>query len=119
MNILMIDDDQIILSAMQKMLEREGYIVDSTTDGTEIDDFMNKTTYDLIITDIMMPYISGIELLSKIKDNNDTKKIPIIIVSALDQKEVILTAFELGAEDFIKKPVNLDEVLIRVKKAIG
>jgi len=115
----MIDDDEIILNAMKNMLSKEGYDVETTTDGTKVEGILESSKIDLLITDIMMPFVSGIELLSKIKAEEKYKKLPIIIVSALDQKEVILTAFELGAEDFIKKPVSLDEVIIRVKKAIG
>ena len=115
MKIIVVDDDLIVLQAMKNMLANNGYEVFITTDAQDaIDTIEEEEDYDLIISDIMMPYISGIELLSSIKKVR--KDLPIIIVSALDQKEVILTAFEEGAEDFIKKPLNLDELLLRVKR---
>lgn len=118
MKILLIDDDEVILKAMANMLSKEGYEVKTTVDGTEVVDLIADEEYDLIITDIMMPYISGIELLTTIK-SDPKRKTPVLVVSALDQKEVILTAFELGAADFVKKPISLDELLIRVKKVFS
>ncbi|MFK7907160.1 MAG: response regulator transcription factor [Chitinophagales bacterium] len=117
MKIIVVDDDVIMLQAIKTMLTKEGYEVFATTDAEDALDTIQEEEFDLVISDIMMPYISGIELLSAIKKIN--KKIPIIIVSALDQKEVILTAFQEGAEDFVKKPISLSELLLRVKRVLG
>ena len=115
--IIVIDDDVIILQAIKTMLTHKGYSVFATTDAQDALDTLEEEEFDLIISDIMMPYVSGIELLSALKKNQN--KVPIIIISALDQQEVILTAFEEGAEDFVKKPIQLDELLIRVSKALN
>ena len=117
MKIIVVDDDVIMLQAIKTMLTKEGYQVFATTDAEDAIETIKEEEFDLVISDIMMPYISGIELLSAIKAEN--KKIPIIIVSALDQKEVILTAFQEGAEDFVKKPISLSELLLRVKRVLG
>ncbi len=115
--IIVVDDDVIMLQAIKNRLAKDGYKVFATTDAQDALDTLQDEDFDLIISDIMMPYVSGIELLSAIKQAN--KKIPIIIISALDQQEVILTAFEEGAEDFVKKPINLDELLLRVSKVFA
>lgn len=114
MKIIVVDDDVIMLQAIKTMLVRQGYQVFATTDAQDALDTIEEEDFDLIISDIMMPYVSGIELLSSIKARK--KNLPIIIISALDQQEVILTAFEEGAEDFVKKPINLGELLLRVKR---
>ncbi len=118
MNLLIVDDDLIILEAMKNFLEKEGLEVTTTADadeGLKILQDGNKAI-DLVISDIMMPYKSGIELLAEIQEI--TTEIPIIIVSALDRREVLEVAFTLGAEDFVKKPINMDELIIRVNKAL-
>jgi len=118
MNLLIVDDDLIILEAMKSFLVKEGLEVVTTADADEGIEMMKNDdkAFDLIITDIMMPYKSGIELLTEIKEINT--EVPIIIVSALDRREVLEVAFNLGAEDFVKKPVNMDELIIRVNKAL-
>lgn len=119
MKLLVVDDDIIILQAMKSFLEKEGFEVTTTADAQEALKIIEeqKDELDLVISDIMMPFISGIELLSSIKEIKAS--IPIVIVSALDQKEVIMMAFQLGAEDFVKKPINMDELIIRVQKALN
>jgi len=118
MNLLIVDDDVIILQAMKTFLEKEEFTCHTTTDADEGLKILNESEIDidLVITDIMMPYKSGIELLTEIKEI--TTELPIIIVSALDRREVLEVAFTLGAEDFVKKPVNMDELIIRVNKAL-
>lgn len=117
MKILVVDDDPVIVKALESRLSKEGFTVFATLNPneavTELKD-EEKPPFDLIISDIVMPYISGIELLTEIK--RVTPHTPIILISALDQKELILTAFELGAQDFVVKPINLDELLLRITK---
>lgn len=118
MNLLIVDDDLIILEAMKNFLEKEGLEVTTTVDADEGLKILQdgETSIDLVISDIMMPYKSGIELLTEIREI--TTEIPILIVSALDRREVLEVAFTLGAEDFVKKPINMDELIIRVNKAL-
>ncbi len=118
MKLLVVDDDVIILQAMKSFLSKEGFEVISTADAQEALKIIEeqKNELDLVVSDIMMPFMSGIELLTAIKEIN--KDIPIVIVSALDQREVIMMSFQLGAEDFVKKPINMDELIIRVQKAL-
>ena len=116
MKIIVVDDDVIMLQAIKNMLAKNGYQVFATTDAQDALDTIREEPFDLVISDMMMPYISGIELLGAIKKSNAT--VPIVIISALDQQEVILTAFQEGAADFVKKPINLNELLLRVKRVL-
>ena len=116
MKIIVVDDDVIMLQAIKNMVAKNGYQVFATTDAQDALDTIREEPFDLVISDIMMPYISGIELLSAIKKSN--AQVPIVIISALDQQEVILTAFQEGAADFVKKPINLSELLVRVKRVL-
>ncbi len=117
MKIIVVDDDVIMLQAIKTMLTKHGFQVFATTDAQDALDALEDEHFDLIISDIMMPYVSGIELLSGIKKVK--KDMPMIIISALDQQEIILTAFEEGADDFIKKPINLNELQLRVKHVLS
>ncbi len=117
MKIIVVDDDVIMLQAIKTMLTKHGFQVFATTDAQDAIDAIEDEHFDLIISDIMMPYVSGIELLSGIKKVK--KDMPMIIISALDQQEIILTAFEEGADDFIKKPINLNELQLRVKHVLS
>lgn len=116
MKILVVDDDPVMVRALDSRLSNEGYEVFATLDPNEALAELKKedSNFDLIISDIVMPFLSGIELLSEIKIASPLT--PIILISALDQKELILTAFELGAQDFVVKPLNLDELLLRITR---
>lgn len=114
MKILVVDDDPVIVKALSSRLSKDGYTVVSTTDPTEALEKLQEEEFDLIISDIIMPYMSGIELVTEIKKHGG--ETPIILISALDQKELILTAFEMGAKDFVVKPINMDELSLRITK---
>ncbi|MBK8473956.1 MAG: response regulator [Sphingobacteriales bacterium] len=102
MKIIVVDDDVIMLQAIKNMLAKNGYQVFATTDAQDALDTIREEPFDLVISDIMMPYISGIELLGAIKKSNAT--VPIVIISALDQQEVILTAFKKERQILSKNP---------------
>ena len=89
----------------------------TSTDGREAMDLIKSQEPDLVISDIMMPFMSGLELLELIKA--EQKKIPVILVSALDDVEVIQTAIGMGADDFVIKPVKMDELSLRIKRVLA
>lgn len=116
MKIVLIDDDFIILSTTKKFLEKEGFEVIAFTEANEGMQHLSHNDVDLLICDIMMPFMSGIEILDEVKKIK--AELPVILISALDQREVILTAFKSGADDFVRKPVDMEELMIRVMKAL-
>jgi DNA-binding response OmpR family regulator len=115
MKILVVDDDKMILEAISHYLSSEGYEVITATNGLQALELAQKEKLDLIISDIMMPDLSGLSMLSMLKQFY-FNKIPVIIISALDKSDVILSSLGLGADDFMAKPINFKELLIRVKK---
>lgn len=117
MKILVVDDDKLILEAISHHLKNEGYEVTVAENGYLALDILEKSKVDLIISDVMMPDISGLGLLSLLKQFY-FNKIPVIIISSLDKTDVILHSLGLGAVDFITKPINFGELSQLVKKNI-
>jgi DNA-binding response OmpR family regulator len=115
--ILIIDDDEVILSMLRFKLAKENFIVETVKNGRLAHSVVLDFNPDLILTDIMMPFVSGLEFLN-IYRNELKKDTPVIVLTSLGQEETILQAFELGANDFIVKPFNPNEVIIRIKKAL-
>lgn len=96
-------------------LKRDGHEVIVTQDGREALAKIADHLPDLVITDIMMPYSSGLEVISAVRQKY-TQKIPIIILSGMGQEEVVLEAFTLGADDYITKPFSPNELSVRVRR---
>lgn len=113
--ILITDDNARNLQVLGKMIKNEGYNVAAVTSGEEALDFVDKRLPDLILLDIMMPGIDGYEVCERLKENETTKEIPVIFISALDQQENKLKGFEMGGIDFVTKPFQEQEVLARIK----
>jgi len=114
--ILIVEDEALMLKALEFRLKKDGYDVFTARDGLEGMEQINSQTFDLIITDIMMPFVGGLELLSNVRNNRETRDTPVIILSVMGIEEIVLQGFELGADDFITKPFNLSELSIRVRK---
>ncbi|HEY4651950.1 MAG TPA: response regulator [Pontibacter sp.] len=114
MNILIAEDEPITLATMEFRLKKDGHDVITTTDGQEALARLAGTTPDLVITDIMMPFASGLEVLSYVKKN--LPDVPVIVLSAMGQENVVLEAFTLGADDYITKPFSPNELALRVKR---
>ncbi|SHO60189.1 response regulator transcription factor [Algoriphagus zhangzhouensis] len=115
--ILIIEDDLLISSLVQFRLKKDGYETVLVKDGNEGIDAIDHQNPDLIITDVMMPFRSGIEIIHHAKKNHP--EVPIIVLSSLgEEEEVVLEAFNLGVVDFIPKPFNPNELAIRVKRVL-
>lgn len=117
MKILVVDDEEMSIKLIEIQLKKDNHEVISTTDGREAVEMIKTEKPDLVISDIMMPFMSGLELLEIIKAEN--KKIPVILISALDDVEVVQTAIGMGADDFIIKPVKVDELTLRIHRVMA
>lgn len=111
--ILIVEDDKTLLDAISFKLQSEGYQIEKAEGGWEALNMLERNKIDLIISDIMMPNISGLSLLSVIKEFN-FYKVPVIIISSLDKADIAITAMGLGAYDFIVKPINFDLLCTRI-----
>ncbi|MEI7628188.1 MAG: response regulator transcription factor [Bacteroidota bacterium] len=118
MKILVAEDNVMLLKTIELKLIKEGYEVFTTPDGRETMKEIIRLRPDMIIADVMMPYASGLEVVSMVRQQLKWKT-PIIILSAMEQEEVILNAFDLGADDYITKPFSLNELVIRVKRLLN
>lgn len=114
---MLADDDEMLASLLRYRLEKEGFMVEWAPDGRTMKTSLGQSLPDIIISDIMMPYFSGIEMVDYLR-NTLGSNIPIIIISTAGNESNVLSAFELGADDFISKPVNPSELIIRVRKLL-
>ncbi|WP_018613243.1 response regulator [Segetibacter koreensis] len=117
MKILVAEDEPLMLMAIEAKLRNEGFEVVGVSDGREALKALESFVPDIIITDILMPYTSGLEFISIVK-SNEYKKVPIIVLSGLGQENTVMEAFQLGADDFLTKPFNPTELAVRVKRLL-
>ena len=116
MKILIADDEMIMLKIIELRLKKDGHEVIVTTNGKEALEKIAQEDPDMIIADIMMPFTSGLEIVSVVKQNRQGRNVPIIILSSMGQENVVLEAFNLGADDYITKPFSPNELSMRVKR---
>jgi len=114
MKILVCEDEEILLTSLEFRLKKQGLEVILAADGKEALEKIQSESPDLIVADIMMPHVTGLELITFVRKKMKSD-IPIIIISAMGQDDVVLKAFELGATDFISKPFKPSELVLRIK----
>lgn len=114
----MADDDDLLASLLSFRLKKGGYNVHHSYNGKEVKEYLKTTQPDIIVSDIMMPYFSGIELINYVR-NELSLNTPIIIISSAGNEENVLSAFELGANDFISKPFSPTELLVRLARELN
>lgn len=113
-SVLVIEDDETLRLGMRRILEAEGYRVITAADGTQLASVIDDSQVDLIILDIGLPWINGFELAELMKAHEDLKAIPLIFVSGRTSELDIKRAFAVGADDYIKKPFEIEHL----KKAV-
>jgi DNA-binding response OmpR family regulator len=118
--VLVIEDDELIQRIIERALSREDMAVDAVLNGKEalLKLEENSFDYQVIITDIMIPYANGLEIVSKVKARKDGNPIPIIIISNASNEEMVADAFKMGVDDFLKKPFSPVELRMRVKRLL-
>ncbi len=116
--ILIVDDVPVNIQLLTTYLSSEGYTVISAKDGVEALQKVKQDGPDLILLDVMMPKINGFEVCKIIKSNKETKFIPVIMVTALNELEDKIKGIDSGADDFISKPFNKLELLARVRSLL-
>src|ERR1035437_3035044 len=114
-SILIVDDQPINVQLLKRKLEREGLQVVPAYSGSEALDLVSQSRLDLILLDVMMPDMDGIEVCRRLQASADTRSIPIIFVTACTSKEGKIEGLSVGAVDYITKPIDLDETLARVQ----
>ena len=112
--ILVVDDNPANLKVLGNLLVNNGYEVGASPDGYKALEFIKNVQPDLILLDIMMPGMDGLEVCAKIKSNMATKHIPVIFITAKTDTEDIVKGFKAGGVDYISKPFNSEELIARV-----
>ena len=114
-SILVVDDDAELRTLISTALEREGYRVAQAGGGMEAFDALARTTPDLVVLDLVMPVIGGLEVLEHLRQKGST---PVIVVSALADEECRVRGFRLGADDYVVKPFSVRELVARVEAVL-
>jgi two-component system, OmpR family, response regulator VicR len=117
MKILVCEDDRMTQQAIIHRLTAEGLDTVIASNGNEAIDLLKKGTIDLLLTDLHMPQLTGLELIEYVR-NTMKNNLPIIMLTRVGVEETVLKAFELGADDYITKPFKPDELALRVKKQL-
>jgi len=116
--ILIVEDDEVTSYMLEFLLQREGYTVTKANDGKEALKLIeNSKPFDIVLLDIMIPYINGFELVSHIRAQPAWEKTPVLMLSGKSQEKDIIKALDSGATDYIVKPFQPGEVLARIRKA--
>ena len=119
LSVLVVDDDPVILRLLEVNFQLEGIEVATAVDGEEGVEEARRTRPDVVISDIMMPKVNGLELLSMLRDDPLTAALPVILLSAKAQAADVQRGMELGAADYITKPFDPLELIDRVYKVLA
>jgi len=115
MRILVCEDEEILLTSLEFRLRKNGFEVITAKDGKEALQMVEDEKPDLLVADVMMPHLTGLQLVDYMRNDLDLDT-PVIIISALEEEETVLEAFRCGANDFISKPFKPTELVLRIKK---
>lgn len=118
LRVLIVEDEEALIEPLKYNFTKEGYIVDTALDGEiALDKIFNKPP-ELILLDWMLPKISGMDLCKRIRNNKETKNIPIIMLTARGEENDRIQGLEMGADDYVTKPFSINELLARAKAVI-
>ena len=118
-SILIVDDDEMVLLAVNELLGQEGYDVHTVSSGTEALKRLDKDGYDLLLLDIIMPEMDGFELCKRIREKERYRETPIVFLTAKSREEDMAKGLEVGANLFLSKPISPDKLLGIISDTIG
>lgn len=109
-SVLVIEDDETMRAALKRILESEGLDVRTAADGTQLGEAIGDKPIDLIILDVGLPWINGLELAKLLREHESLRNIPLVFISGKTSEFDVKRGFEAGADDYIKKPFEIDKV---------
>jgi DNA-binding response OmpR family regulator len=113
--ILVIDDDEMTRHFLSHILAQQGFLLETAADGEQALTLLKEKQFDIILLDIEMPGLNGLETLKRIRKNYLKKDLPILMVTANDQSAEIIQAFDLGANDYVVKPLDVPVLFARIR----
>jgi adenylate cyclase len=116
--VLVADDNEVSRDVLARALQREGHAVTEARDGREALDLLEQQEFDLVLLDFLMPRLNGYQVLRRLKSSERLRHTPVMLVSALDAVRDVVPCIELGAEDFLTKPVDLSLLRARVNACL-
>ena len=116
--IVLAEDNSMLSMILKFRLEKEGYELLIAVNGKEALELIEKHNPELILTDIMMPFVSGLEVISYVRTKLNLQT-PILVFSTAGQEKIILQAFDLGDTDFMTKPLSPNELVLRIKRLLN
>ncbi len=116
--VLVIEDEDHIWKIIQYKLKNENHDPVWASDGLKAMQILEEMKPDLIISDIMVPYLDGLQILKEIKKNDELKDIPVIMLTSKSQEKDVISGLKMGAQDYITKPFSPAELILRVNKAL-
>ncbi len=117
--ILIADDEAHIIKMVEFKLRNLGHEVITASDGGEALEKATSDQPDLVMLDVMMPVMDGFQVLQKLKTQEETKSLPVIMLTARGQEKDVVTGFETGAVDYVIKPFSFPELIARINRALG
>ncbi len=117
--IVVADDDPIVVRFLTSVFEGEGFVVHGAEDGEHALRLIRESNPDLVILDLVMPFMDGFEVCRRIRAGVDTSRLPVIILSMKEKEQDAIRAFELGASDYVRKPFNALELVARARKLLN
>ncbi len=114
-HILIIEDEMELLRPMTLLLEAKGFLISSCLRGDLAIAAVEQNKPDLILLDLILPYLSGVEVCQKIRS---TSEVPIIVITGNNSPHLVLQLFSLGVDDFVAKPFNIKELLLRINSVM-
>ncbi len=117
-NILLVDDDQDLLAVLELKLKKEGYHVQVARNGKAALEEIQRKQPDIVVMDVNMPSMDGMEVCKKLRSEDKTSAIPVILLTARDEEIDRILGLEFGADDYVTKPFNTRELILRIKSIL-
>lgn len=113
MKILIAEDERELADALEVILKHKGYVTEAVDNGIDALEYLQMESYDLVLLDIMMPGMNGLEVLKRIREEGN--RIPVLLLTARSQLEDKVSGFRTGADDYLTKPFAMEELLVRIE----
>lgn len=114
--VLVVDDNDMNRDVLSRRLQREGYEVSTVENGKKALEILAIEKYDIVLLDIMMPDMDGFETLKRIRGTDKLKTLPVIMLTSLNEMEDVKKCIGLGANDYVLKPYNIEDLKNRIEK---